>query len=93
MSQSIVAALGKRWKGEDAGEITSVHLAHDKRVAANKADGSEGSIDSSIASRSCEGSDATTFCSAILRPHLEQRVHSWVPQYKKDIDKSVQVWW
>lgn len=38
MSQSAVAALGKRWKGEDAGEMTSVPVAHDKRVAAEKAD-------------------------------------------------------
>lgn len=39
MSQSAVAALGERWKGQD-GEMISVHAAHDRRVAANKADGS-----------------------------------------------------
>lgn len=39
MSQSAVAALRKRCKGKDAGEMTSVHVAHGKRVAANKADG------------------------------------------------------
>lgn len=61
MSQSAVAVLGEGWEGEDAGEMTSAHVAHDRRVAANKADGSWGCIDSSIDSRLCEGRNTTDF--------------------------------
>ena len=53
-------------------------------LAAQKANGTLGSIRRVAASRARDG--IVLLCSALMKPHLENCIQVWGPQYRKDVE-------
>ncbi|KFQ77119.1 hypothetical protein N337_09177, partial [Phoenicopterus ruber ruber] len=87
--------LGGEWiesspEEKDLGVLgEKLHMTQQCALTAQKANWILGCIKRSVTSRLREV--ILTFCSTLMRPHLEHCIQLWAPQHKKDMDLLEQV--